>query len=121
VMRAIQPAGTVVAVRFHNILAALKLGKPTIAISYSAKHDALMADMGLPGFWIPGGALDIELLIRQFKELQNTSEQVQHSLTELNGRNERLLREQFTELSAALFPAGKPASRSAAYQPAESG
>jgi len=121
VMQAIQPAGTVVAVRFHNILAALKLCKPTIAISYSAKHDALMADTGLPGFCVPVGALDLQLLIRQLEELENCSERVRQSLTELNGRNERLLREQFTELSTALFPPGKPAGRSAAYRPAASG
>ena len=34
VMRAIQPVGSVVAIRFHNVSGALKLSKPTIAISY---------------------------------------------------------------------------------------
>jgi polysaccharide pyruvyl transferase WcaK-like protein len=121
VMRAIQPAGSVVAIRFHNVLGALRLCKPTIAISYSAKHDALMTDMGLPGFCRRVRTLDVELLIRQFTELQGRSGQIRQTLTELNARNERLLQDQFTELSAALFPAGGPARRPAAYRTAASG
>jgi len=121
VMQAIQPAGSVVSIRFHNVLCALKLCKPTIAISYSAKHDALMTDMGLPEFRQPVRALDVELLIREFTGLQSRSEQVRQKLTELNARNERLLENQFTELSAALFPAGKPAQRPTEYRPAASG
>jgi polysaccharide pyruvyl transferase WcaK-like protein len=114
VMTAIQPAGSVIAVRFHNIVGALRLCKPTIAISYSAKHDALMAEMGFPGFCIPARALDRELLIRQFTELLKRSEQVRQTLTEHNTINERLLHDQFTELSAVLFPEIKPASLAAA-------
>jgi polysaccharide pyruvyl transferase WcaK-like protein len=121
VMRAIQPAGSVVAIRFHNVLCALMLCKPTIAISYSAKHDALMTDMGLPEFGRPVRTLDVDVLIRQFTELQSRSEQIRETLTEHNARNERLLEDQFTELSAALFPAGKLACRPAAYRPAASG
>ena len=40
--QAIAPVGTVVATRFHNIICALKLTKPTIAIGYAAKTAALM-------------------------------------------------------------------------------
>ena len=41
---------TVVGTRYHIVLAALKLSKPTIAVGYSAKHEVLMADMGLEDF-----------------------------------------------------------------------
>ena len=41
------PAGTVVGIRYHNLIAAAKLGKPAISVSYSAKHDVLMDDLGL--------------------------------------------------------------------------
>ncbi len=46
-MRAMAPVGTVVATRYHNVVCALKLSKPTISIGYSPKNTALMADMGL--------------------------------------------------------------------------
>ena len=42
--------GTVVGIRYHNVVAAVKLSKPTISIGYCEKHDELMADMGLSGF-----------------------------------------------------------------------
>ena len=41
---------TVVATRYHNVLCALKLAKPTLSVGYGAKNVALMKDMGLPGF-----------------------------------------------------------------------
>ena len=50
VMRAMEPLGGVIATRYHNLIAALKLSKPTIAVGYSQKHHALMADMGLTDF-----------------------------------------------------------------------
>ncbi len=66
-----QMAGTdiVVATRFHNIVCALKLGKPAISISYAAKNDVLMAEMGLSRFCQHVERLDVGLLIEQFDEL----------------------------------------------------
>ena len=59
-MREMAPVGTVVAMRYHNVLCALKLGKPTLSIGYAAKNDVLMADMGLPGFCQPANSLDVD-------------------------------------------------------------
>ena len=53
-MREIAPVGTVVAIRYHNVISALKLSKPTLSLSYATKHDVLMADMGLSGV-LPAG------------------------------------------------------------------
>ena len=105
VMRVIQPAGTVVAIRFHNVLGALMLCKPTIAIGYSPKHEALMAEMGVSRFCQPVYPFDFELLIKRFAELESNSAQLTQTLAEHNETNRRLLREQFGELSAVLFPA----------------
>ena len=105
VLAAIQPASSVVAIRFHNVLGALKLRKPTIAIGYSAKHTALMTDMGVAEFCLSVHTLDARLLIGQFKELESRSAELRKTLDDRNIRNENLLRDQFAELSAALFPA----------------
>jgi polysaccharide pyruvyl transferase WcaK-like protein len=104
IMRAMQPASTVVAIRFHNVLAALKLGKPTIAISYSPKHEALMKDMGLPAYCLPVTALDLDSLARQFTRLQSNTDQIRRTLMERNAANEQLLSEQFAALWTAFFP-----------------
>jgi polysaccharide pyruvyl transferase WcaK-like protein len=109
VMAAMLPAGSVVAIRFHNILAALKLGKPTIGISYSPKHDALMAEMGLSGFCQPVNPFDYELLVQRFTELTSRSAELRKATAERSEANQKLLRQQFSELSAVLFPAHRPA------------
>jgi polysaccharide pyruvyl transferase WcaK-like protein len=121
VMQAIQPASSVVAIRFHNVLCALKLCKPTIAISYSAKHDALMADMGQAGFCQPVRNLNVGQLIGQFTELEHRSAELRQVMTEHNAANVRLLDAQFSELSAELFPASVSARPAAEHEPAREG
>lgn len=39
-----------VVTRFHNVVCALKMGKPTISIGYQDKNDVLLAEMGLADF-----------------------------------------------------------------------
>ena len=70
-MHEIARVGTVVATRYHNVLCALKLSKPTVSLGYSAKHRALMADMGLPEFCQSANSFDVNLLIKQFTELES--------------------------------------------------
>jgi polysaccharide pyruvyl transferase WcaK-like protein len=106
VMRAMLPASSVVAIRFHNVLAALRLNKPTIAISYSPKHDALMADMGVSDFCLPVKPLDFDLLIQKFADLEKRSAEVTDTLRDHNAVNEQLLKEQFATLSARFMPRG---------------
>ena len=38
---------TVVATRYHNVICALKLCKPTLSVGYAAKNDAADGGMGL--------------------------------------------------------------------------
>jgi polysaccharide pyruvyl transferase WcaK-like protein len=101
---AMAPVGTVVATRYHNVMCALKLGKPTISISYSPKHDVLMAEMGLSEFCQPPNSLDVNRLIEQFTELESLSAQLRKTIVERNEVNAQLLELQFAELSAVLFP-----------------
>ncbi len=122
VMEAIQPAGSVVAIRFHNVIGALKLCKPTIAIGYSPKHEALMTDMGVPQFCQPVYPFDFDLLIQRFKELESNSVQLRETLAERNAASKRLLDKQFAELSAVLFPdAGAVVRPAAEHEPARPG
>jgi polysaccharide pyruvyl transferase WcaK-like protein len=102
-MRAIQPVSTVVAIRYHNVITALKLAKPTISIGYSEKHYVLMSEMGLAGYYQSANTLDIDLLVEQFTELETRSHVLRRAIQ--NRREERLniVRDQFADISAVLL------------------
>ena len=95
--------GTAVCTRYHNVVAALKLSKPTIAIAYSTKHTALMADMGMPEFARPARSLDADDLIAQFEELELRAPQLRRDLLERNVERRRELDEQFKVLSSRVL------------------
>jgi polysaccharide pyruvyl transferase WcaK-like protein len=105
VMQVMTQASSVVAIRYHNVLCALKLSKPTIAISYSPKHDVLITDMGLAEFSLAVSTLDIDELIKKFTELESRSAELRHTLEERNATKAAGISGQFAELSAVLFPA----------------
>jgi polysaccharide pyruvyl transferase WcaK-like protein len=120
-MRQIASVDTVVASRFHNVLCALKLAKPTLSVGYAAKFDVLMAEMGLAEFCQSAGSLDIDRLIEQFTDLESRSAQLKQMMTERTAANERLLDHQFATLSALLFGASEPASTAAEHERARAG
>lgn len=101
---AMASAGTVVATRYHNVICALRLCKPTISIGYAAKHDAVMADLGLGEFCQRAGALDVDKLIEQFTELQSRARELRPEIAERNAALARQLAGQFAVLSSLLFP-----------------
>jgi polysaccharide pyruvyl transferase WcaK-like protein/glycosyltransferase involved in cell wall biosynthesis len=108
-MRAMAPVSAVVATRYHNVVCALKLGKPVISLGYAAKNLAVLADAGLSDFSQSANSPDADQLIRQFKELESRSAELRQTMTERNAENARLLNQQFAELSAALFPTSEAA------------
>jgi polysaccharide pyruvyl transferase WcaK-like protein len=109
-MDAIQPAGSVVAIRYHNVIAALMLCKPTIAIGYSAKHETVMAGMGLAEFCQPVNPLDVDALTEMFIKLQGRLPEVRQTLLERSAAKRQLVEAQFSDLSDALF-SGKSVGR----------
>ncbi len=115
-MRQMASAETIVASRFHNVLCALKLAKPTLSVGYSPKFDALMTEMGLAEFCQPARSLDLNRLIEQFTELESRSAQLKQTLTERTAANARLLNHQFATLSALLFKAAGPAGTTAEHE-----
>ncbi|MFF1695156.1 polysaccharide pyruvyl transferase family protein [Streptomyces sp. NPDC058257] len=104
-MKETAAADTVVATRYHNLICALKVGTPTLALSYAAKSDALMTQMGLAAFRHPAREVDADRLLEQFRELEERSAELRRTLAERNLDAVRRLEHQFTALTAALFPA----------------
>ncbi|MEV7980362.1 polysaccharide pyruvyl transferase family protein [Streptomyces sp. NPDC086519] len=104
-MKEMAAADTVVAVRYHNLICALKTGTPALAVSYAAKSDALMTRMGLGAYCHPAREVDADRLLEQFRELEKRAPELRKTLAERNQAAARQLDDQFTALTAALFPA----------------
>ncbi|MFE3659937.1 polysaccharide pyruvyl transferase family protein [Streptomyces sp. NPDC059165] len=104
-MKETAAADTVVAVRYHNLICALKTGTPVLALSYAAKSDALMDRMGLGAYCHPAREVDADRLLQQFRALEKRSPELRQTLAERNRAVARQLKDQFTALTTALFPA----------------
>ncbi|MCX5528655.1 polysaccharide pyruvyl transferase family protein [Streptomyces bobili] len=104
-MKETAAADAVVATRYHNLVCALKAGTPTLALSYAAKSDALMESMGLGAYRHPAREVDADRLLEQFRSLEGRSVELRRTLAERNLAATRRLGDQFTALTAALFPA----------------
>ena len=77
-----QLAGTdiVVASRFHNVLLALMLRKPVVAISFHEKVDSLMKAMGMTQFLQDIENVDVNKLIDQLAALEESAESIKCGL-----------------------------------------
>ncbi|MFJ9660557.1 polysaccharide pyruvyl transferase family protein [Streptomyces griseoflavus] len=104
-MKETAAADTVVATRYHNLVCALRTGTPTLALSYAAKSEALMARMGLDAYCHPAREVDADRLLEQFRSLERRSAGLRRTLAERNRAVTEQLDRQFAALTAALFPA----------------
>jgi polysaccharide pyruvyl transferase WcaK-like protein len=109
-IREIEPVGTVVGARYHNVVAGLLLSKPTISLGYSLKHDALMADMGVPEFALSARAATGPELIAHFTALQARLGEVHATIATNRERRQKELEGLFEDL-AALLDAGDDGCR----------
>jgi polysaccharide pyruvyl transferase WcaK-like protein len=94
---------TVVATRYHNVMGALKLCKPTVALGYSQKFASLMESMGLAEFCQSADSFSVDRLIAQFRELQERRADLTQTMRKHNAANDEALAQQFDLLSASLF------------------
>lgn len=93
----------VVATRFHNVVCALKMGRPTISIGYAKKNDVLMADMGLGGFCQHVEDFDLETLKGQFDLLVENRETYSRKIRDRVRDYEHQLARQDEHLIATLL------------------
>jgi polysaccharide pyruvyl transferase WcaK-like protein/chemotaxis methyl-accepting protein methylase len=70
----------VVATRFHNVLLALLLDKPTIAISFHHKCASLMRQMKLSEYCHEIEGMDADRLIGQFRKLEENHDAVKRTI-----------------------------------------
>ncbi|NKQ55747.1 hypothetical protein HFP15_22985 [Amycolatopsis sp. K13G38] len=105
-MREMAAVDAVVATRYHNVLCALRVCRPTISVGYAAKNQVLLAEMGLGEFTHPARSVDAAQLIEQFIELERRSDELKQTLAQRNAVSEQRLKQQFAALSAIVE--GKP-------------
>ena len=91
----------VVATRFHNVLLALLLNKPVIAISFHHKCSSLMNEMGLSEYCHDINQMDPDELIKQFLDLEKNGDDVKRAISQRVEESRKSLDEQYDLLFKA--------------------
>lgn len=68
VMDEVKKVDVAIVSRFHNLLCALKTGRPAFSLGYAQKNDELMAEFGRGAFCQHIENFDVNVLIRQVRE-----------------------------------------------------
>jgi polysaccharide pyruvyl transferase WcaK-like protein len=108
--QAMRKVSVVVGTRYHNVICAVRLAKPTIALSYSAKTVAVMNDAGLADFCMSARELSGPAMIKMFQALDGQAISLRQRIQENAVAQTRQLDEQFAMLSAKFIPGGKSAA-----------
>lgn len=85
----------VVATRFHNVLLALVLNKPIIAISFHHKCSSLMSDMGLAEYCHDINRMNAGRLIEQFQDVKRNAEKLKPAIRQRVEQSRQALDEQY--------------------------
>ena len=101
-LKALAGVDVVVASRYHNVLGGLLLGKPTLSIGYAAKHDALMATVGMQAFCQRADSIDRHRLIEQFDALQHDADALTAALQQHRRELGARVHDQLDELDGTL-------------------
>ncbi len=86
----------VVGTRFHNVLLALLLNKPVIAISFHHKCASLMSDMGLAEYCHDINHMNAGRLIEQFQDLERDAHKLRPVIRQKVEESRKALDEQYS-------------------------
>jgi polysaccharide pyruvyl transferase WcaK-like protein len=100
VLTEIAATDVVVATRFHNVIMAMMLGKPVIAISFHHKCASLMREMQLAEYCHDIHEMDVERLIGQFEKLEERRDEVRLTIDHGVGEARAAVDEQYDRLFA---------------------
>ncbi|MGF7182403.1 polysaccharide pyruvyl transferase family protein [Tunturiibacter psychrotolerans] len=92
----------VVGTRFHNVLLALLLNKPSIAISFHQKCSSLMSEMGLSEYCQDINHLNAEILMDQFCQLEKNAENLKSRISQKVADYGNALDKQYSLIFARL-------------------
>ncbi len=94
-LRQLRETDAVISPRFHNLVLALMLNKPVIALSDLPKVTALLADLGLEHFCLPLEDLKTENLTGRFVQLRNDAAKLKSNIRGSVEKYRHLVEEQY--------------------------
>jgi len=94
----------IVSPRFHNLVLALELDKPVIALSDHAKLDSLLSGLGLSQYCVPLDQLKTDDLINRFQQLMGEANRLQPYIRDKVGSYREVLDAQYAAVLAAPIP-----------------
>jgi polysaccharide pyruvyl transferase WcaK-like protein len=92
----------IVATRFHNVLLALILNKPVIAVSFHHKCSSLMSDIGLAEYCHDINRMNSAKLIQQFQDLEKNAEKLKPGIRRRVEQSRNALDQQYKLVFADL-------------------
>jgi polysaccharide pyruvyl transferase WcaK-like protein/chemotaxis methyl-accepting protein methylase len=92
----------VVATRFHNVLLALLVGRPVIAISFHHKCSSLMEQMDLSDYCHEIEQLNADWLIHRFRDLERNQDALKETIRQGVDEARAALDDQYRSLFAGL-------------------
>ncbi len=99
-LRQLGETDVVISPRYHNLVMAMMLNKPVMALSDHSKLDALLTDIGLAQYLVPLQNLRADDLIARFERLDADAERVKSHIRGKLDEYRRALDTQY----ASLFP-----------------
>jgi polysaccharide pyruvyl transferase WcaK-like protein len=102
-MAQISETDIVIASRFHNIVCALKMGRPTFSLGYMSKCTELLDLVGTPGYSQMIEDFDVELLKRQFNDMLANRKRLEATIRESVVRIGERMAEQERRLLSQVF------------------
>jgi len=112
-LRQLRETDAVVSPRFHNLVLALMLNKPVIALSDLPKVTALLVDLGLGRFCLALGGLRTAALTECFAQLQNEAASLPAFIRDAVEVYRRSVEHQYAKIYAGMGPSGKSAGERA--------
>ena len=93
----------VVGTRYHTVIASLMLRRPTIALGYADKFEAVMADFGQRNFCNNAETFEVEHVLAQIEELSDDYGNVRSSLADTLSAAKARLAEQEEKLAGRIL------------------
>jgi polysaccharide pyruvyl transferase WcaK-like protein/glycosyltransferase involved in cell wall biosynthesis len=108
-MEEMQDAEVVVATRYHNVICALKVGRPVVSLRYASKNTPLMTAFGLGAYDQPMEAFDVDRVHRQVARLRAESTSWRGRVTQARDRHVADLEGYLDRLFVDLLPPARRA------------
>jgi polysaccharide pyruvyl transferase WcaK-like protein len=99
-LRQLVETDVVISPRFHNLVLALMLEKPVIALVDLPKVDALLRDLGLARYCMPLEGLRPAELLARFEQLQGEAGSLKAYISDQAAKNRKALDEQYAAVLA---------------------